>query len=44
MEVQPFYVNDPKDMMKDKENVVFDHCHESEVGQIEGAAEGEVSP
>jgi len=43
MEVQPSDVNDPKDLIEDNENVVVGHCHENEVGQIEGAAEGEVS-
>jgi hypothetical protein len=44
MEVQPSDANGPKDPMKDNQNVVVGHCHESEVGQIEGAADGEVPP
>ncbi|RHN69307.1 hypothetical protein MtrunA17_Chr3g0123261 [Medicago truncatula] len=44
MEVQPSDVNEPKDLLEDNENVLGSHCHESEVGQIEGAREGEVSP
>ncbi|KAK2443526.1 COP1-interacting protein [Trifolium repens] len=43
MEVQASDANGPKDPMKDNQNVVG-RCHESEVGQIEGAAEGEVPP
>ncbi|GAU43208.1 hypothetical protein TSUD_300950 [Trifolium subterraneum] len=30
--------------MEDNDNVVVGHCHESEVGQIKGATEGEVRP
>lgn len=45
MEIQPSDVNETKDLMEDNENVVLGHCHESEVGQIEGAEEGvEASP
>ncbi|XP_045812094.1 uncharacterized protein LOC123906270 isoform X1 [Trifolium pratense] len=43
MEVQPSDANEPKDLMEDNANVVG-RFHESEVGQIKGAAEGEVPP
>lgn len=44
LEVQLSDANEPNDLMEDNENVVVGHCHESEVGQIDGAAAGEVSP
>ncbi|CAI8598135.1 unnamed protein product [Vicia faba] len=43
LEVQLSDANEPKGLMEKNENVV-DHCHEKEVGQIDGAAAGEVSP
>lgn len=43
LEVQLSNANEPKDLMKDNDNVVVGHCNENEVGQIDGAAAGEVS-
>ncbi|CAK8567232.1 unnamed protein product [Lathyrus sativus] len=44
LEVQLSDANEPKGLMEDNENVVVGHCHESEIGPIDGAAAGEVSP
>ncbi|XP_058753965.1 leashin-like [Vicia villosa] len=43
LEVQLSNANEPKDLMKDNENVVVGHCNENEVGQTDRAAAGEVS-